>query len=75
MSAGTSQLDLGIPSHSPRSRCAGRATLRAMSSDGGPRALVKPRNAPAGFAFALQSVGVDWIGQLGFSNAIAAVTQ
>jgi hypothetical protein len=37
--------------------------------------LAVPANAPAGFAFALQSVGVDWIGQLGFSNAIACVTQ
>jgi hypothetical protein len=34
-----------------------------------------PANAPAGFAFVLQSVGVDWSGQLGFSNGLAAVTQ
>jgi len=34
-----------------------------------------PANAPTGFAFVVQSVGVDWTGQLGFSNGLACVTQ
>ena len=37
--------------------------------------LVVPVGTPSGFAFVLQSVGVDWAGQLGFSNGIAAVVQ
>src|SRR5580765_910008 len=37
--------------------------------------LSVPANAPAAFAFVLQSVGVDWNSQLGFSNGLACVTQ
>ncbi len=37
--------------------------------------LVVPIGAPSGFHFVLQSIGIDWSGQLGFSNGIAAVVQ
>lgn len=37
--------------------------------------LTVPPGAPSGLVFVLQSVGVDWSGQLGFSDGIAAVLQ